>query len=245
MNDWKKRLYDSYVSTGQARAPNDTKDLENPYFDKLIAIHLPKNPHIAIADLACGHGRLIYSLKKRGFTNVEGVDISQEQVAAAHKIGIPEVKCQDIKEYIDEKVPGSYDVVFLMDFIEHLEKKELLDLLDNVYRILNSNGIVIIHAPNAAGTFGMSIRYGDYTHQNAFTPQSMRQILRACHFADVKCFEDKPVVHGLKSLIRLVMWHFLTIYPRLLLIAETGGTNHILSQNMLVVAKKAPISDTN
>jgi len=46
--------------------------------------------------LACGYGRLVYSLKAHGYTNVIGVDISEEQVAIAHKLGITEVISQDL-----------------------------------------------------------------------------------------------------------------------------------------------------
>jgi hypothetical protein len=98
--------------------------------------------------------------------------------------------------------------------------------------------MVVIHVPNAEGIFGMRIRYGDLTHENCFTPQSINQALMACGFDGMACFEDKPIVHGLKSFIRFVLWEVLSLPYRLLLIAETGNTKMILSQNMLVVAKK-------
>jgi 2-polyprenyl-3-methyl-5-hydroxy-6-metoxy-1,4-benzoquinol methylase len=131
----------------------------------------------------------------------------------------------------------AFDVVFLMDILEHLEKGELLALLDQVYVSLRNDGIIIIHVPNAEGLFGMRIRYGDLTHENCFTSRSIEQALNACGFHHVKCFEDKPVIHGAKSLIRRILWELLTATSRLLLTAETGFTHHILSQNMLVVAK--------
>ena len=85
----------------------------------------------------------------------------------------------------------------------------------------------------------MRIRYGDLTHENCFTPKSIRQALRSSGFTEVQCFEDKPIIHGLKSLIRRMFWDVMTIFPRLLLIAETGQPGTILSQNFLVVAHKA------
>jgi len=126
-----------------------------------------------------------------------------------------------------------------MDILEHLEKGELLALLDQVYASLRSDGIVIIHVPNAEGLFGMRIRYGDLTHENCFTPRSIEQALNACSFHHVVCFEDKPIIHGAKSLLRRIIWELLTAPPRLLLAAETGSTRSILSQNMLVIAGKS------
>jgi len=238
MNEWRQRLYDSYVSTGQAGKTIEQKNFKNPYFEKLVRQHLPNKSDLLIADLACGHGRLLYSLKRHGFSNIHGVDISQEQIDIAHKLGISEAKCQDINLFLEENKEKSFDVIFLMDILEHLESQEVLDLLDKVNDSLGSNGMVVIHVPNAAGIFGMRIRYGDFTHQHAFTPKSIQQILRACHFNQVECFEDKPTIHGMKSLVRFILWQVLTLPFRILLTAETGATKHIISQNMLVVSKK-------
>jgi 2-polyprenyl-3-methyl-5-hydroxy-6-metoxy-1,4-benzoquinol methylase len=240
MKDWRERLYDSYVSTGQAGNILDRKSLEHPYFERLIKKHLPNRKDISIADLACGHGSLLYSLKRLGFHNIQGVDISQEQIDIAHKGGVPEAKCQDINVFLEENKDHRFDAVFLMDILEHLTNQEILDLLDKVNNSLKDNGIVVIHVPNGAGIFGMTIRYGDFTHFNAFTPKSIQQVLRACRFQQVDCFEDKPIVHGVKSLVRFVLWQVLTLPFHLLLTAETGVMNHIFSQNMLVISRKTP-----
>jgi hypothetical protein len=76
------------------------------------------------------------------------------------------------------------------------------------------------------------------THETAFTSQSIRQMLRVCGFESIEVFEERPIVHGLKSLVRLWLWRLLTLRERLLLLAETGSAAGVLSQNMLVVARK-------
>jgi 2-polyprenyl-3-methyl-5-hydroxy-6-metoxy-1,4-benzoquinol methylase len=239
MTDWKRHLYDGYISTGQASNPEQNNG-RNPYYERLIATHLPKNTNISILDLACGHGQLINTLKKHGYNNVLGVDISEEQVALAHNLGIREVVHKDLNVFLESSKEKTYDVVFLMDILEHLEKREIFDLLDKANQVLAENGTIVIHVPNGAGIFGMRVRYGDFTHQNAFTSKSMQQILSARNFANITSFEDKPTIRGLKSFVRRILWHVLTFLPRLLLIAESGTTKHYLSQNILVTAKKAP-----
>ena len=238
MKGWKRRLYEGYVSSGQAGNPGGTKGLGGPYLDKLIKGHLSPSRDITILDLACGQGALIDALKRHGYRHISGVDLSPEQVAAAHARGIAEVECQDLNVFLRDSAAGAYDVVFLMDILEHLDKQEVFDVLDGVHAALADNGVAIMHVPNAAGVFGMRARYGDFTHEVAFTPRSMRQILHACAFDRVVCYEHKPTIHGLRSLVRYALWEVLTAPFRLLLIAETGTTRHILSQNMLVVARK-------
>jgi 2-polyprenyl-3-methyl-5-hydroxy-6-metoxy-1,4-benzoquinol methylase len=241
MNDWKHRLYNNYVSTGQAGekiSQHTGLNMGNSaYYSSLINKHLPSNKDISILDLACGHGALILRLKQLGYSKVVGVDISPEQVNLAHNLGLTEVKCQDIMAFLSDKTEA-FDVIFLMDILEHLTKQELFDCLDNVMKSLTTNGMLVIHVPNAEGIFGMRIRYGDLTHENCFTPQSISQALTACGMRNIECFEDKPVIHGVKSYIRYVLWGALTAPLRLLLAAETGTTKSVLSQNMLVVARK-------
>jgi 2-polyprenyl-3-methyl-5-hydroxy-6-metoxy-1,4-benzoquinol methylase len=235
-------LYDNYVSTGQAGTNVNRQAGLNigdyPYLSNVIKQHLPSKKDIAILDLACGHGALIYCLKQLGYSNLQGVDISPQQVALAHELGLTEVKCQNIQAFLTSKA-GAFDVIFLMDILEHLTKQELFDCLDAVSQSLTANGMIVIHVPNAEGIFGMRIRYGDVTHENCFTPQSISQVLNACGIHKIACFEDKPVIHGIKSFIRYILWQGLTFPFRLLLAAETGITKSVLSQNMLVVARKA------
>jgi len=234
--DWKQRLFDSYVSTGQTQAPHDLARQPNPYIDQLIRTHVPSDRNIAILDIACGHGRLLFQLKSKGYLNLSGVDVSKEQVHLAHRLGIPSVTCGDLFDYLKTVPDQSQDVVFLMDILEHLSPQETLDLLDAAHRVLKSSGRLIAHVPNGEGLFAMRVRYGDFTHTQAFTQQSISQVLKACRFDQIGCHEDKPLVYGLKSFVRRILWDLLTVPHRLLLAAESGTFSGILSQNLLVTA---------
>lgn len=240
MEEWKQRLFNSYVSTKQAGQNTGRESLDGGFYHYLSGIikkYLPKDRDISVADLACGYGRLIYCLKKHGYHNIQGVDISKEQVELSHKFGLNEVRCQSIDAFLDEN-KKSFDVVFLIDILEHLDKGQLLKLLDKVNSSLRLNGIVVIHVPNAEGIFGGKARYSDLTHEISFTTQSISQALSACGFTNVRCFEDKPVIHGLPSFARYVLWQLFTLPYRILLLAETGVGKGILSQNMLIIAEK-------
>jgi hypothetical protein len=85
------------------------------------------------------------------------------------------------------------------------------------------------------------MRYGDLTHEIAFTRESIAQLLRSSGFAEVRCFEDAPIVHGAKSAVRWVLWKMIRLALRVYIVAETGDTGRecIFSQNLLAVATKA------
>lgn len=241
MPNWKENLYENYVTTEQSAASSqnldDVKLSRFPQYRHIINNHLPAEKTSRIADLGCGYGQLLFCLKAMGYTNFEGVDASSEQVQIAHRLGLKEVKQGDLSSFLKETT-GKYDVIFLMDVLEHLNKSDAMNLLDLIGNSLSDHGRLIIHVPNAEGISGMRIRYGDFTHEICFTPQSIRQILRASGFNNISCHEEKPLVYGMKSLVRRILWSILTLRERLLLLAETGSHGHILSQNMLVIASK-------
>jgi hypothetical protein len=82
----------------------------------------------------------------------------------------------------------------------------------------------------------MRVRYGDLTHEQAFTARSMSQAFAAVGFQSIAAFEDRPVVHGVRSLVRRALWDAGTLPHRVLLAAETGTWGSILSQNLVVRA---------
>lgn len=134
---------------------------------------------------------------------------------------------------------NSQDIVISFDVIEHFTKTELLAFVDEVRRVLRSNGKWIIHIPNGESPFFGRIRYGDFTHEQAFTRNSISQLLLASGFNDVQCHEDKPIVHGIKSAIRRVLWEGFRIIFLLFIAAETGcwDKKSVFSQNLLAVAR--------
>jgi SAM-dependent methyltransferase len=245
MESWKAGLFDRYLSTGQAPAPAAVPVPQGqPYLRRMIARHVPPGPGLRIADLGCGSGALVWCLRAAGYANVVGVDISGEQVAAARRLGIEGIAHGDLFEFLAPR-RSTFDVVFLMDVIEHLAKPQICALLAAVRAALHPGGRVIIHAPNGAGPNGMRILYGDFTHETGFTDQSVRQILRAAGFEHIEVHEDAPTLHNAKGMLRFFLWHLLTLPRRLLLFAETGVLRHVLSQNLLVVAHAAPESQVS
>lgn len=239
--NWKKRLYDAYVSSGQATGHVSSAaifDARAPSTKLVIARHIPRDKDACILDLGCGYGAFPHFLKQAGYRNIRGIDASVEQVELAHRLGIPEVKLGDLKSCLEQTDSASVDVVLLIDVLEHLAPQELFDTLDDVFRILKRGGRLIAHVPNAEGLFGMRIRYGDLTHELVFTPRSAQQLFTTIGFSKVECHEDRPIIHNLKSFVRRIIWDLFTLGSRLLLTAETGETRFVLSQNMLIVAAK-------
>jgi SAM-dependent methyltransferase len=240
---YRDRIYRSYDSARlMPFAPDSLDGLQPqlPYLQRIVREQFPENRSSSILDLGCGHGSLLYVLQRCGYSNVRGVDTSPEQVAAAKRLGIGGVEDGDVMETLAITPATSLDVVITFDVIEHFSKSELIPLVDAVLRVLKPGGRWIIHAPNAEGPMFGRVRYGDFTHELAFTRVSLDQLLRASGFARVACFEDSPVPHGLKSAIRALLWFGFRAGLLCFLAVETGKFDRgaLFSPNLLAVAIK-------
>ncbi|HEX6979642.1 MAG TPA: class I SAM-dependent methyltransferase [Alphaproteobacteria bacterium] len=242
-SDYRARLLARYVSThasvGDA-ATREGLERRRAYLDRLIRDHFPADRNAAIVDLGCGHGALLWAARRAGYTDVTGIDASPEQVAAARRLGIEGVRQQDLREGLAAMASGSLDVVVLFDLFHYFDRDEQVALADEVFRVLKPGGRWILHVPNGEALFGARMRYWDYLANGAFTRTSIAQILTASGFREVRSFEDAPVPHGLKSLVRWFLWKAIRGVARLVLAAETGetGRDAIFSQCLLAVAIK-------
>jgi len=239
----RNRIYSQYVKAWNAsKAPQSTSELKNraPTMNFLINSFFPKDKDSRILDLGCGHGTLVHFAHAAGYANTHGIDVSPQQVALAKKLGIKNIAEDDLMKRLSSIPENSLDVIIAFDVIEHFSKDELIDFIDAVHRVLKSGGCWIIHAPNGASPFFGSIRYGDFTHELAFTQTSIDQLLTASNFQKIICRECAPQIYSFSSFIRLMMWKITRLFLSFAIFAETGdlSRNAILTRNLYAVAYK-------
>jgi 2-polyprenyl-3-methyl-5-hydroxy-6-metoxy-1,4-benzoquinol methylase len=241
--DYRTRLYERYVTIQLKTDSAQLRALLNagsPYQEKLVRKFFPADRSISILDIGCGYGSLLHTLKKLGYTNISGLDGSREQVEVAHQLGLDCVRYCDLSEELAETGDSSWDVITAIDVLEHFSKDEILVLLDNIHRVLKPGGSLILHLPNGEAIFSGKIYFGDFTHQMAFTQKSISQVAMCAGFANVRCYEDAPIVHGIASSLRAMLWQVVRNWYRLINAIETGdsGRELILSQNLLAICRK-------
>ena len=237
----RSRIYGNYVKTRPDSAtPKDSTALARhlPYFRKLVREYFPPDRGSRIVDLGCGYGRFVYALQLAGYSNVTGIDVSAEQIANAKALGVLGIAHGDIFDFLAHASPASFDVVISFDILEHFTKDESLDFVDAVHRILKPGGRWLIHVPNAESPFWGRVRYGDFSHEQAFTRLSLQQLLLSSGFISVECFEDRPTIHGAISAVRAVLWQIVRMILNLYLAVEDGTLERtsLFSQNILALA---------
>src|SRR5690348_14103832 len=96
---YRRRIYRQYVSaTPSILAPTTIDGLWPRAADvrKLIREYFPAGRGASILDLGCGRGELIHFARVSGYSNVEGVDCSPEQIASAERLGITGIRQGDL-----------------------------------------------------------------------------------------------------------------------------------------------------
>jgi 2-polyprenyl-3-methyl-5-hydroxy-6-metoxy-1,4-benzoquinol methylase len=207
------------------------------YFHDRWSRYFPKDKGINIVDVGCGNGALLWWLQRSGYMNSQGIDISAEQVELCRTFGVENVHQYDMREFL-AKQEDCFDIIILKDVIEHFMKSEIIEILVSCYSSLRNNGRVIIQVPNAEAPFFGRIRYGDFTHEVAFSSTSLSQVLYVVGFSKIQCYSTEPSFNNLKSLTRFVLWKFVEAFYRFLLYTETGSGRRIVTQGIIAVATK-------
>jgi 2-polyprenyl-3-methyl-5-hydroxy-6-metoxy-1,4-benzoquinol methylase len=205
--DYRARIYQRYSSIVQGVSGTPTlqeMDRWGEPYDFYLRGWLPGDRAAPIADVACGHGRLIQFFSRRGYTNVCGVDVSAEQVAIARTIS-PQVELGDAMEFLGRNV-GRFALITALDIVEHFSKNEVLPFLDACHAALRPGGALIIQTPNADSPWSLGVRYGDFTHEICVGPQVMKALLDVCGFHGFEAREQGPFAHGPLSLLRVLLW---------------------------------------
>ncbi|MGQ9824694.1 MAG: class I SAM-dependent DNA methyltransferase [Desulfotomaculales bacterium] len=122
-----------------------------------------------VAELACGTGKILFSLARRGY-RVWGVDISARMIAAAgrkaRELGLPvDLRVQDMRDFRLEK-PVELVVCF-HDGLNYLtEFSGLVRAFRSVRRNLAPGGLFVFDVNTLTWLAGLSGEAGEYREEN-------------------------------------------------------------------------------
>lgn len=202
---------------------------------------LPSNPRTAILDLGCGSGAFLRYLDQKGFENAVGAEISREQVDSCIAAGLKNVLLvDDTREFLQGR-QQTYEFIMMRDVLEHVEKPEIVGLLERVRDALKAGGLLVLKVPNAVGVAASFTRYMDFTHEVSFTELSLAQLLRSVGFSEVyvkptKTFYRSKPKGWLFEAVRVLYYRWL----RLLYFMECPGSNYprIFTNTIIAVARR-------
>lgn len=145
--DWWKHIFNSLYLKTDGDVVND-QEITRREIDLFTSI-LGLKPEDSILDLCCGHGRHSLELARRGFKNVEGLDISHYLIRRARLQAEKEGLKVKFREGDARRLPyqsDNFDVVMILGnsfgYFESI--KEDLQVLKEVRRILRPWGKILI-----------------------------------------------------------------------------------------------------
>lgn len=156
-----------------------------------------------ILDIGCGMGEFMLALQRLGYSSLEGIDLSQECINYCHEIGLSGASQGSVKSVLRGK-SEEYDVITMIDVIEHIPSAQLLETVQLVRKALKPNGRLILRTPNMDAPFAAGrTRYCDLTHVTGFTTTSLGQLLRIAGFSRINFYnqEDTTLRNTLKRML--------------------------------------------
>jgi cyclopropane fatty-acyl-phospholipid synthase-like methyltransferase len=207
-------------------------------YEKIYREYLPRNKKAKILDLGCGAGHFLYYLQKKGFKNFIGIDISEQQVAFCKKNISKSVKVFDAFQFLSTK-EEFFDLVVANDFLEHIPKERVIELLQLVYGSLKKGGKFVIKTPNMSNPFSLDSRYKDLTHEIGFTEISLYQVLSVANFESIQIYPFKTGFSLTpKGIVSRVILNFFYYFMKKLFALQGYVVPNILSKLLIAVAKK-------
>lgn len=232
-------LYDKYFNSRYSRINRfDRKEYERvkKAYEANYEKFLPQDKNSNVLDVGCGTGFFLYYLKKKGYKNYYGIDISKDQIDYCRQEVTENVVQTDAFGFLKDKIE-EYDVIVMNDLLEHIPKEKLIDFLRLVRKALRAHGIAIIRVPNMANPFGLISRYSDMTHETGFTESSLYQLLKVCNFKEIKLYPTKST-YTFKFAIGGLVRYFIHLWLKLLFLVQGYTIPKILTMNLIATARK-------
>lgn len=198
---------------------------------------LPGDKNAQILDIGCGDGKFLFFLQNSGYKQLEGLELSFQQVAEAKKHVNCPIHLVDNTISFLKKSPSTYHMITMNDVLEHIQKEETVEILKTVYNAIRPGGEAVISVPQVSGLSSFFCRYNDFTHETIFTEMSLKQVIFSAGFSKIRFVPEKwPIKWTLRHfayrLARFLWFSMLKIIYTI----ESPGEKHPYSFQERLVA---------
>ena len=199
-------------------------------------------PGQTVLEIGPGRGEFLAVLARHG---IDDVDIIEPDAAVGRHIveHFPVrrhwfVALEDLGGIRGEL--RSYDLIVLVQVLEHVRKDKLADVVGMLYARLKPGGRLLIVVPNGGNPFGVIELYADLTHVALFTENSLRQLVLAAGITDagIEIRGFRVPATSLVNLVRIVLQKVLHLFLLALLLANTGNVYRTLDPNICLIVTR-------
>ena len=107
-----------------------------------IQIHYASQKDISILDIGCGTGGLLCFLHKNNYTNLQGIDYSDNSIhfSKLRNLNVQKLNIDELKTVFQNQ---RFDVIICNDVFYCLDKLQIINALQNISTLLKQNGIFL------------------------------------------------------------------------------------------------------
>ncbi len=163
--------------------------------DAIYRFLLNTNTNAQILEIGCSGGQLLLLLASKGFSNVYGIDVSNEAISRCNKMGIKNVSVMDGTKTSFRD--NTFNIIVASDVLEHINDQNAA--LSEWKRILRPGGTLILFVPAF-----MFLWSGHDEVNHHFRRYSLKQLNGLLRFSGFK-------------IIRSSYWNFSLFFPILVL----------------------------
>lgn len=150
---------------------------------------LPASRQARIIDLGCSEGISLDWLVSHGYKNITGVDSDAVAIDIARKrlggeLDADCMVCMDALAYLRNCVADSADMIVMFNVIEHIPKPVILDMMQEIQRVLKAGGRFLAQTGNWENPFNIGLFARDFTHEVMYTQNSLRQLMLMSRFPE-------------------------------------------------------------
>jgi SAM-dependent methyltransferase len=232
-----------YEFSNSTRGILDAKDVQlitDEYasgYERLLGAFLPLDRDSLIYDTGCGPGVALNILRKLGYRNLKGTDLSASAIAIARELGHNASQANSIEDLASHP-DGSFSRIIAVDVIEHLEKSDLVRFLQIARSKLRSqDGMLILRGPNGDSPIVGRNLYNDVTHVWTYTSTALTGLLSMSGFNRAIFLDETIPFEDPKRWLRKLILKASSAAIRFLIKAATRENIDIIAASFWVVAK--------
>lgn len=155
------------------------------YLDSYVKNWLDKDMPGDILDLGCGRGEWLAILRENGYPAL-GIDMNRESLKVCREKDL-KVICMDAVSYMKSLPDESVRMITSFQLIEHLEMPQLLNLFQELGRVVKKGGVIIMETPNPCNLqVGAASFYLDPTHVRQLHPEFVRFLTEQSGFSRIE-----------------------------------------------------------
>jgi cyclopropane fatty-acyl-phospholipid synthase-like methyltransferase len=210
-------IYDNYYSTFylvqgpviEARYAKEAAALK-----RFMSLYLPEDKKSKVLEMGCGVGFFMYLLEKEGYSNILGIDLSEEALTLCRNNATKKCRQGNIMDELHRyrNAGETFDLIVAFDFMEHFSKEEIVDIFVTCRQLLNSGGKFVIKVGNMANITGSHLFHLDFTHKVGFTEESLQHLFTMAGFSRCEFTPVYPATRSSKLKAHVARWLHEFIY---------------------------------